>query len=630
MAPRKTSKAEAKEAVKGTRVSARVSAQKKASAATVASTSTAISKTSKKSSSTTSSKVTKKTGTKQPSKAASKAKLSAAASKKAKATSKSSNSTTSTSSKRKRSTDEVAEEKPAKKSRGSNTGSTTRVKKTPASKAPAVKKAAIDINQAPTEKLNCFVFGENGSGELGLGHMSAPGKRVIDVKRPRLNIKLSPEEIGVVQLACGGMHVVALTHDNKIFTWGVNDQGSLGRATKDGEQYKELKENGEEVAADEEDEMNSGLNPRESAPGEVDYSNIPEGTVFTKVAAGDSITMILTSIGQVYGCGTFRSNEGILGFSKEVEVQNTLTLIPSLNNIVDITCGANHVIALDNKGHAYAFGSGQQNQLGRRIVERTKLNSLIPSPLNFPRTKITSVSTGAYHSFAIDKSGDVWSWGLNSFGQTGISDDAGTDGGAIITPTRVPNLKAKGIKNISGGSQHSIAVDGQGQVLIWGRADGNQMGMDLDDIPEEHFYHDEEGKIVKRLVLTPTTVPEIKEATFACASGDTSIAVNTEGKAFSWGFSANYQTGQGTDEDVEEATLIDNTAVREEKLVWCGIGGQYGMLASYAKVVEAKKNSYEQEAEAKVNSDPMEVEANEVEVKVNGVEANVNGVEDQN
>ena len=50
------------------------------------------------------------------------------------------------------------------------------------------------------------------------------------------------------------------------------------------------------------------------------------------------------------------------------------------------------------------------------------------------------------------------------------------------------------------------------------------------------------------------------------------------GKAYSWGFSTNYQTGQGSDEDVVEARHIDNTAVRGKKLVFAGVGGQFGIL----------------------------------------------------
>jgi regulator of chromosome condensation len=71
----------------------------------------------------------------------------------------------------------------------------------------------------------------------------------------------------------------------------------------------------------------------------------------------------------------------------------------------------------------------------------------------------------------------------------------------------------------------------------------------------------------------------------AAAGSDNNIAITTDGKAYSWGFSANYQTGQGTDEDIEVATLIDNTAVRGKHLTWAGCGGQYSILAGPAEDV---------------------------------------------
>ena len=168
--------------------------------------------------------------------------------------------------------EEDEEKPPAKKSRA-------------APKADPKPKPKVTINKAPIEKLDVFVFGEGSSGELGLGTEGPPA--ITDVKRPRLNRLLSAEDVGVVQLAAGGMHAVALTHDNKILTWGVNDQGTLGRVT-----------------AGETDD--SGLNPLEATPAAVSMENVPEGTVFTQVAAGDSVTMVLTDEGHVYGCGTFR------------------------------------------------------------------------------------------------------------------------------------------------------------------------------------------------------------------------------------------------------------------------------------------------------------------------------------
>ena len=169
----------------------------------------------------------------------------------------------------------------------------------PAKKARAIKppKPKVVINHAPTQKLNVYVFGEGSAGELGLGS----AKNVIDVKRPRLNPFLSAKDVGVVQIACGGMHVAALTHDNKILTWGVNDHGALGRDTTWDGGLRDADQD-----SDDSDDEDSGLNPFESTPTAVSSDHFPPGTVFTSVSAGDSTTLAVTDEGKVYGWGTFR------------------------------------------------------------------------------------------------------------------------------------------------------------------------------------------------------------------------------------------------------------------------------------------------------------------------------------
>ena len=207
--------------------------------------------------------------------------------------------TTTTTTSRKRKADAV-EEKPREPKK-------PRVIAKPRAPKAKAEKPKVVINKAPKTRLNVFVCGEGSSGELGLG----TAKNVIDVKRPRLNQLLAADKVGVVQIAVGGMHCVALTHDNKILTWGVNDQGALGRDTAWEGGYKSIDENGNDSDSDSDDE-DSGLNPHESTPTAIPTKAFPEGTVFVEVAAADSASFALTDDGLVYGWGTFRVRSNLL------------------------------------------------------------------------------------------------------------------------------------------------------------------------------------------------------------------------------------------------------------------------------------------------------------------------------
>ena len=152
---------------------------------------------------------------------------------------------------------------------------------------------AKKLNTAPSRRLDVFVFGSNNNGELGLGHTF----KKAECNRPEFNPILS--SAGVVQVAAGGMHSVALTYDNKILSWGVNDQGALGRDTQwEGRLV--------DVDDSESDEDEIEINPKESTPDVVDMTEIPSDTVFTQLVACDSASFALTEEGLVYGWGTFR------------------------------------------------------------------------------------------------------------------------------------------------------------------------------------------------------------------------------------------------------------------------------------------------------------------------------------
>lgn len=163
------------------------------------------------------------------------------------------------------------------------------------SKSPQLSKPGTEIIKAPTDLLTVFAFGNGENCELGMGPSCT------ESTVPRLNPFFDPNgkpKFKILQVACGGMHSVAITADNKIVTWGINDSGTLGRPTDWDGSLRDMDA--------ESDDEEGDLNPFESTPGEVALPHFEPGAVFAQVAAGDSCTFALTTKGSVYGWGTFR------------------------------------------------------------------------------------------------------------------------------------------------------------------------------------------------------------------------------------------------------------------------------------------------------------------------------------
>ncbi|KAI1656355.1 RCC1/BLIP-II [Daldinia decipiens] len=434
----------------------------------------------------------------------------------------------------------------------------------------------VPFNEVPTKQLDVFVFGEGSSGELGLGSTKYDGRKPIDVRRPRINHNLK----GVVAIACGGMHCIALTHDQTILTWGVNDDRALGRDTFWEGGTRDVDDEDE----DDEDDDDTGVNPKESTPGKVDLSILPEGTRIAQVAASDSASFILTDDGWVYGWGTFRGSDGIIGFSEHARIQETPALVPELKNITRLACGSNHVLALDLSGKVFTWGSGGQFQLGRKLISRLAGPGvgLVPQPCGrfTKKHRAVNVGAGSYHSFYIDSDDQVWAWGLNNYAQTGLKEHTGEDDAMVLQPQVVTSLENHKVSQIVGGEHHSVACTTEGKLLTWGRVDGHQVGQPSSLYNEENTVFDDNKR--PRILLVPTATDGIK-ATFVAAGTDTSFTLDEAGKVYSWGFSANYQTGQGTTDDIEVPTVIDNTAIRDRRIVWAGAGGQYSVIAAEAE-----------------------------------------------
>ena len=145
-----------------------------------------------------------------------------------------------------------------------------------------------------------FIFGTGDMGQIGLGP-----DQLDEIPRPKLHTwfeaqieggKLSGDRRsgsgGFETVACGGMHTLAVDEGGRVWSWGINDNASLGRITAD---------------------VPDPSNPPNTIPNE-DLETVPhvldsvtlDGFRAVQVAAGDSVSIAVSDKGQLRAWGSFR------------------------------------------------------------------------------------------------------------------------------------------------------------------------------------------------------------------------------------------------------------------------------------------------------------------------------------
>ncbi len=98
----------------------------------------------------------------------------------------------------------------------------------------------------------------------------------------------------------------------------------------------------------------------------------------------------------------------------------TLTPHPSplpvtgLTDVISISGGRGHVIALRADGTVWTWGSNDNGEIGNGTVVNRPTPAAVAGLAN-----IIEVAAGHYHSMALRSDGTVWTWGLNASGQLG-------------------------------------------------------------------------------------------------------------------------------------------------------------------------------------------------------------------
>jgi alpha-tubulin suppressor-like RCC1 family protein len=139
-----------------------------------------------------------------------------------------------------------------------------------------------------------------------------------------------------------------------------------------------------------------------------------------------------------------------------------------LTDVVAVSPGTQHTVALESDGDIFAWGLRVSGALGDGS---TSSHVTTPQQISALSAKeIVAIATGHRFSLALEDDGTVWAWGRNVEGQLG-------DGTTTqrTTPVQVPNLS--GITAIAAGGYHALALQGDGGIVwAWGDNSEGQLG----------------------------------------------------------------------------------------------------------------------------------------------------------
>jgi alpha-tubulin suppressor-like RCC1 family protein len=239
-----------------------------------------------------------------------------------------------------------------------------------------------------------LAWGANDYGQLGNGISGSGRYSALPVKV--LGVGGTGELTGVVQVAAGYDHCLALLSDGSVVAWGNNDRGQLGNGT-------------------------SGSGTGKAYPVRVrgvGGSGYLTGVV--EIAAGYKCSLARLSDGRVVAWGYSyvlgdgnTADRSVPGYVKGVGGSGSLT------GVVALAVHSSHAVAVLSDGRAVAWGVNTGGPLGDG-TETTRLYPvLVKDASGATLAGVSGCAAGGSHTLLVMSDGHSMGCGKNSYGQVG-------------------------------------------------------------------------------------------------------------------------------------------------------------------------------------------------------------------
>lgn len=219
----------------------------------------------------------------------------------------------------------------------------------------------------------------------------------------------------------------------------------------------------------------------------------PNNVIVRSVASGSRHSMALSDDGRLFTWGW--GVQGQLGHGQNKTIMTPRQIdMPVDDPVVAISAGGLHSACITSTGECYTWGSSQYGQLGHGLEVVEKITCNIPRRVMLPHVKeeglekgkvvvespeepfiAESIACGGMHTAAVDKNGKLWCWGRADSGQTGKREWIFTFFSGLVVPHMVTEIEEK-VTMVACGGWHTAAVTYSGKVYTMGKEDFGILG----------------------------------------------------------------------------------------------------------------------------------------------------------
>ena len=363
---------------------------------------------------------------------------------------------------------------------------------------------------------------------LAAGNIAVTLPQVGASFRVRVGVENKERYILGKQSSASFYHSCAIVLNGRAYCWGSGNSGKLG----------------------------NGSTASSRVPVAVNTSGVLAGKTIKQISAGENHTCAIASDNRAYCWGSNKNgqlgNGSTANSNVPVAVNTSGVLVGKTIKQMSVEFSTSCVVASDNR--AYCWGSNKNGQLGNGSTADSRVPVAVNTSGVLVGKTIKEVTTGGFHTCALDTSSKMYCWGLNSSGRLG--------GGLTSILSNVPvavnmsgALAGKTIKQMSTGYSSTCAIASDNRAYCWGSGNNGQLGNGSTADSRVPVAVNTSG------VLVGKTIKQI------LAGGDHGCVVASDDKMYCWGLNNNGELGNNSSVNSSVPVAVNTDGVLAGKTI---------------------------------------------------------------